>query len=234
MLKGAFAAEKAQRGKSKFMMNDSTLIINRASDEVTPENIEHPAWETTGTALLNRYWSGENAPSERCATARLLWTPIALLVRFDCEQHEPLIINHNPILTQETAGLWEKDVCELFVAPDCDCATTYCEFEVAPTGEWLDYKISQQPDFRETDTAFDSGMQTAAWIRETSFTAVFSVAWTAFSRRAAPVVGERWAGNFFRCVGTGATRGYLAWQPTRTAIPNFHVPQAFGAFEFQP
>ena len=43
-----------------------------------------------------------------------------------------------------------------------------------------------------------------------------------------PNSGTRWRVNFFRCVGSGELRGYLAWHPTFTEEPNFHVPAVFG------
>ncbi len=38
-------------------------------------------------------------------------------------------------------------------------------------------------------------------------------------------------GNLFRCIGVGNER-YLAWQPTGTPEPLFHVPEAFGWIQF--
>ena len=46
-----------------------------------------------------------------------------------------------------------------------------------------------------------------------------------------PQGGDVWRANFFRCIGLGDER-YLAWQPTGTAQPNFHVPEAFGGLSF--
>jgi hypothetical protein len=46
-----------------------------------------------------------------------------------------------------------------------------------------------------------------------------------------PQRGEKWRVNLFRCVGTGNER-YLAWQPTHTPEPNFHVPEVFGWLTF--
>jgi hypothetical protein len=40
-----------------------------------------------------------------------------------------------------------------------------------------------------------------------------------------------WRINLFRCVGVGDDR-YLAWQPTYTAEPSFHVPEVFGWLDF--
>jgi hypothetical protein len=47
-----------------------------------------------------------------------------------------------------------------------------------------------------------------------------------------PKSGDVWLGNLLRCVGRDPDRGYLAWQPTMTEKPNFHVPEKFGEFEF--
>jgi alpha-galactosidase len=57
------------------------------------------------------------------------------------------------------------------------------------------------------------------------------VGWEAFGKK--PKTGDVWLGNLFRCVGTGISRGYLAWQPTLTDQPNFHVPQVFGSLNFK-
>jgi alpha-galactosidase len=41
-----------------------------------------------------------------------------------------------------------------------------------------------------------------------------------------------WRANFYRVEGTKEPRAYLAWQPTHTPQPNFHVPSAFGKLRF--
>jgi alpha-galactosidase len=41
-----------------------------------------------------------------------------------------------------------------------------------------------------------------------------------------------WRANFYRVEGTKDPRAYLAWQPTGTPQPNFHVPSAFGKLRF--
>jgi alpha-galactosidase len=41
-----------------------------------------------------------------------------------------------------------------------------------------------------------------------------------------------WGANFYRIEGKSEPRTYLAWQPTRTEQPNFHVPAAFGTLRF--
>jgi alpha-galactosidase len=45
--------------------------------------------------------------------------------------------------------------------------------------------------------------------------------------------GKIWRTNFYRVEGEAEPRHYLAWQPTRTPQPNFHVPKAFGTLRFE-
>lgn len=189
------------------------------------------AWQTARAVVLTRYWSGEEAPPERHAEARLLWSAEALYVRFVYPQREPFVVSSAPETGRKSIGLWDRDVCELYVAPDANAPERYFEFEAAPTGEWLDLAISWHPDGRETDWEFHSGMQTAARIEADTVTITMRVPFAALGRT--PHAGERWRANLFRCVGAGDTRGYIAWQPTHAPEPNFHVPQKFGSLEFK-
>lgn len=191
---------------------------------------QNAIWDAAEQVSINQYWSQEAAPPERAAAARLLAGDEALFIRFDCEQYEPFVINANPRLNEKTDYLWERDVCELFVAPDQQNRARYFEFEVAPTGEWLDLAIEHVAGQRQTNRDYRSNVRTAAQIQETSFTVVFQIPWAAFAKK--PQNGDYWLGNLFRCVGSGASRGYLAWRPTLTEQPNFHVPEAFGKFSF--
>jgi alpha-galactosidase len=187
-------------------------------------------WKKAKDISIEKYWSGENASNCRHAKAKLLWSSAALYVRFEANQAEPLIISDKPNLKSKTRGLWDRDVCEIFVAPEKAEPRRYFEFEVAPNGEWIDLGIYQKSGKRETDWEFNSGMQSAARIEENKVWLAMKIPWKAFGKT--PKKGDIWLGNLFRCVGEGKTRGYLAWQPTKTETPNFHVPEAFGELEF--
>jgi alpha-galactosidase len=193
-------------------------------------DLSNPNWARAEEVLITKYWSGEIAPAGRHFKACLLWAETALYVRFEANQAEPLVISENPNLRGKTIGLWDRDVCEIFLAPDPVDFCRYFEFEVAPTGEWIDLAVQQLPDRRETDFEFQSGMQTAAKIEEANVWMAFQVEWKALGKT--PKTGDIWKGNILRCVGEGKGRGYLAWQPTETETPNFHVPERFGEFEF--
>ena len=198
--------------------------------DIEAHSLDHPIWQQAEAVGIDRYWSGVNAEVGRHAEARLLWTPGNLLIRFECEQSEPLIINDKPFLTEKTRYLWEKDVCEAFIAPNPQVPEKYMEFEAAPTGEWLDLKIHKIDGKRETDWTYASKMKCGAEILPGRVIIAMEIPWEAFGKR--PEMGEKWRGNLYRCVGSGETRGYLTWQSTLTPKPDFHVPSAFGWFEF--
>ena len=192
--------------------------------------LSNASWKKAKEISIENYWSGEKADVGRHLKAKLLWSNDALYIRFEANQTEPLIVSETPNLENKTIRLWERDVCEIFVAPNPKRSNEYFEFEVAPTGEWLDLKIHQLSGGRETDFQFNSGMQSVAKIEENKVWMAIKVEWKAFGKT--PQANEIWKGNLFRCVGAGKTRGYLAWSPTLTSEPNFHVPEAFSEFQF--
>jgi len=202
-------------------------VIEARRAEVKIDDLNHPAWNKATAVHLSHYWSGEAAPPNSHAEACALWSGTSLSVRFVCRQIESPIVHPAPQTKEKTVGLWDRDVCEIFVAPDASAPENYFEFEAAPTGEWIDLALRMTQTGHETDWQYRSGMSVAARIDEGSMTIAICVPWTAFGMEDAPQVGTCWRANLFRCVGTGNER-YIAWRPTHTAQPNFHVPAAFG------
>ena len=206
------------------------IIARYVTEPIDANQFDHPAWENCEPVKIEHYWSGEAAPSSRHAEARLCWSDEALHIRFVGEQHEPLVVADNPIVDRKTLGLWDRDVCEIFVAPDPEHPERYFEFEAAPTGEWVDLGIVITPAGRETDWDFNSGMTAAARLERDSVKVGIRIPWSrAISK---PQKGDEWRANVFRCVGPETPERYLAWRPTRTAEPNYHVPEAFGTLRF--
>jgi hypothetical protein len=210
-------------------MSDTFEIIHIARDFTVGE-LDDPAWLKAKQVEVATYWSGEKAPKGRHFTARLLWSDRALYIRFEADQDEPLVVSTKPDLTRKTMNLWDRDVCEIFIAPNRSKPNKYFEFEVAPTGEWIDVGIEVLPHKRISDWKYASGMQTAARIEEGKVISAMRIEWAALGK--SPVAGDQWLGNIFRCVGKDPGRGYLAWQPTMTPHPAFHVPSKFGKFVF--
>lgn len=188
------------------------------------------AWNIGKAIAITKYWSGETAPPERHAAVRMHWSETGLYVRFDAVQKEPLIVSNEPQTDVKTIGLWDRDVCEIFVAPDVSQPGKYFEFEVAPTGEWVDLAIETGVEGRTTDLEYSSGFESFAAIENERIIIAMKIGWEAFGKK--PSVNDVWLGNLFRCVGKDPARGYLAWQPTFTGSPNFHVAASFGEFVF--
>lgn len=220
-------------GMWKGLKTEAENVIEARYTErdVAATELDHAEWSRARAVHLTRYWSGQRAPAERHAEARMLWSREALSVRFICQQHEPLVVSQRPQTASKTMGLWDRDVCEIFIAPDARRPEHYFEFEAAPTGEWIDLAIEWRPRARRTDWEFHSGMTNGARIGQGFVTMTIRVPWQALG--GPPKAGERWRANLFRILGAGETRGYLAWQPTRTKKPNFHVPKAFGWIAFK-
>jgi alpha-galactosidase len=202
-------------------MNSENSISVPFGDDAMEHNVE-----------VVSYWNGEIAIPERHFSAALAWNDEGLSVRFAMAVGEPLVVSDDPILSGKTIGLWERDVCEIFIAPDKSEYRKYFEFEIGPTGEWLDLAIDSSSGVRITDWDYKSGMEASAEIEGKRLTMSMHIPWNAFGTK--PKAGDVWLGNIFRCVGAGPDRGYLAWQPTLTELPNFHVPEQFGELIFLP
>lgn len=204
--------------------------IKYIENDFPVEELENENWQIAEAVTINNYWAGEDAPPERHFETKILWSATAIYVRFQANQSEPLIISKKANLETKTHGLWDRDVCEIFLAPNKDEFRKYFEFEIAPNGEWIDLGIHQMPDERETDWDYWSGMQSKSVIEKDKILMAIKIGWEAFGK--IPKAGSVWLGNLFRCIGAGETRGYLAWSPTFTDEPSFHVPEKFGEFEF--
>lgn len=207
------------------------LVTAMKTVDLAVDDLSNAEWQRAVPAQIDHYWSGKRAPSNRSSEARILWSNKALHVRFVCHQGEPLVMSDHPQIARKTMGLWDRDVCEIFIAPDPNVVERYFEFEAAPTGEWLDVAIHWSPQKRDSDWNFTSHMTTAASIEKDRVTIAIRIPWNHWIHE--PQKGERWRVNLFRCVGTDPNRGYLAWQPTKTPQPNFHLPKVFGWLLFK-
>jgi Carbohydrate family 9 binding domain-like len=211
------------------MTQSATILAGYVNTSIDVSEFAHPRWRDADPALITRLWSGQPTPPGSHAEARILWTNDSLLLKFVCKQNQPLVINQDPKLEEKTIGLWDRDVCEVFLAPRSDQPEQYFEFEAAPTGEWVDLAIKLVDGKKQNDFDFHSGMTTAASFSHDQLTIGIRIPWSKFIPR--PEINDEWGINLFRCVGLGNER-YVAWQPTFTGEPNFHVPSRFGKLRF--
>ena len=188
----------------------------------------HPAaeWQNATPIRFFSDWQGKNPDPQRETRVRVLWSSRTLYLRFECLYRE-LYVFEDSEPNGRRDHLWERDVAEVFLQPDPCRERLYTEFEVSPNGMWLDLDI-----FPGGLGDLKSGLRSSVVLDEGTHTwnaelAIPLAALTVnFDARAV------WRVNFYRVEGRQEPRAYLAWQPTHTAQPNFHVPRAFGKLRF--
>lgn len=185
------------------------------------------AWRAAPPIRFQADWQGLNADGERATEVRLLWTPENLYLRFDAK-HRTITVFPDADSSGRRDHLWDRDVCEAFLQPDTCDSRRYKEFEVAPNGFWIDLDIApgEKHDLR-------SGLTCRAEIddRNKRWLAELAVPMKSLTRQFD--ASAQWRANFYRVEGPDEPRFYSAWQPTYSAQPNFHVPNAFGWLLFE-
>jgi len=186
------------------------------------------SWQLAAPLSFNTDWRGENADPERETEVRLLWTPELLFLRFRA-RFRVITVFPEAEPNGRRDQLWDRDVAEVFLQPDPSQLRHYKEFEVSPNGFWIDLDIApgEKDDLK-------SGLQRRVILNEAAKTWVAELAlpMKCLVERFEPEAA--WRVNFFRVEGATEPRFYSAWKPTRTAAPDFHVPEAFGELVFAP
>lgn len=137
--------------------------------------------------------------------------------------------------SQDRLKLWDRDVVEFFLGDDWTNIKRYREFEIAPTGDWVDLAIDLNTE--SYDAKWDSGWQRQGRIDEGKhiWYAAARVPLRSVSEK--PIAaGTKWRANLYRIDGLGEDpqRHFLCWQPTCVVNrdPN-HVPEHFGTLIFE-
>lgn len=190
------------------------------------------AWKPGRAIRYQRSWNGAVAHPEQATTAVTLWNEDYFHILFDC-RFATLNVAPNPDLTTDQP-IYERDCAEFFAATDPDDLQNYKEFEWSPAGEWFDARIHNPNGRIKVEVAWNTGMPVLAGIDREKKRWWVSAA-IPIRHLAVPRAGGRWRANFYRIEGPprqGPKRIHLAWSPTMTDQPNFHVPQRFGWLEF--
>ncbi|MBS1809275.1 MAG: carbohydrate-binding family 9-like protein [Acidobacteria bacterium] len=185
-------------------------------------------WRRAVVHPVHLNWRGEEAPTELQTTARVLWTPTEIIFGYECSYTE-LDMDDAFDVHEERHALWDRDVCEAFIRSPLESDyRIYKEFEVAPTGQWVDLCINRIDVTH--DWQWQSGMKTAAQIDENQWRAAMAIPFSAFGLT--PQIGDRWDANLFRVSRLNGERQFLAYAPTFTEQPSFHVPERFVTLRF--
>jgi len=217
---------RVHEGKgSGFPMDE--IVAKHLTHEIAL-SAEHPAdeWQQAVPISFCADWQGLHADPGLRTQVQALWSAQTLFLRFECRYRE-LHVFEDADPNGRRDGLWERDVAEALLQPDAARERWYKEFEVSPNGMWIDLDI-----FPGGRTDLNSGMRRSVFVDETrlQWTAELAIPMASLSPNVGP--GAIWRANFYRVEGQQEPRHYLAWQPTNTPEPNFHVPSAFGVLRF--
>jgi len=195
-------------------VNGATDIVASLLSHEFRLNAAHPAaeWQDAVPVTFCSDWQGKNPDPARQTQVRVLWSPHTLYLRFDCRYRE-LYLFADAEPNGRRDRLWDRDVAEAFLQDDPTRTRYYKEFEVSPK------------DLR-------SGLQRSVWLNESAhtWTAELAIPMKSLTTHFDPAAV--WRVNFYRVEGVKEPRNYLAWRPTNTPQPNFHVPSAFGRMRF--
>jgi hypothetical protein len=190
-------------------------------------------WAHAASAWIEKDCTQQMGYPELKTEVRGFWTDSDLYLLFISPYHELnlwLPADHS----KDRLKLWDRDVVEFFLGDDWTDIKHYREFEIAPTGDWVDLAIDLN---RESyDATWNSGWQRLGRIDEKNHV------WYAAARVPLKSVteqvvkaGTRWRANLYRIDGLGADpqRHFMCWQPTCVVNrdPN-HVPEHFGTLIF--
>jgi alpha-galactosidase len=214
-----------------------TIDQSKPQEEVVASRVQRPLdasgfpdaqdWRTAASISFCRDWQGKHDDPERTTEVRILWSPETLFLSFECQYREIWVFEDSEPNGRRD-GLWDRDVAEAFLQPDDFGSRHYKEFEVSPNGFWVDLQISNEPR-----RDLKSGLQCSAKIDENVSLWSAQIAIPMRSLTSVFDPAKSWRANFFRAEGKDPKRAYLAWQPTRTPEPQFHVPAAFGILKFE-
>jgi alpha-galactosidase len=209
------------------MAADAEIVAVKIAEEIQLDS-RNPAaaWRLSERVSFCSDWQGKKPDPALNTEVRALWSPSSLYLRFACRYRE-LFVFEDSDPNGRRDHLWDRDVAEAFLQPEPSPERYYKEFEVAPNGMWIDLDIvpSGLADLK-------SGMTRSVHIDEGDYVWVAELKLPIKSLVRDFDPGKVWRANFYRIEGQTEPRQYMAWQPTFTPQPNFHVPEAFGRLRF--
>ena len=196
-------------------------------------NPDSPAWAHAASTWIEKDCSHQIDYPHLKTEVRAFWTDSDLYLLF-ISPYTELNLWLPADNTKDRLKLWDRDVVEFFLGDDWQNIKRYREFEIAPTGDWVDLAIDLNKD--TYDAKWDSGWQRQGRIDDKNhiWYAVARVPLRSVSEK--PVeAGTKWRVNLYRIDGLGAdpVRHFMCWQPTCVINrdPN-HVPEHFGTLVF--
>ena len=216
------------------MPENSLFSFHTTETEATLFDPAHDLWARCDAVAIDRFWNGKSALRERghnwanLTHVRSLWGDEALFFYFE-SWFDSLNVNSDWGTEAPTEHLADKDVVEVFLRPEG--SAHYFELEISPLGQWLDVRVLKPRV--GVDLGWHSNLAVKALLAEGEgiWRAFLGVPYQSMLA-VMPEVGAAWRLNLFRIAAREPGRDYLAWRPTFTEYPDFHVPVAFGHLIF--
>jgi uncharacterized protein (DUF362 family) len=211
------AAAGSERAVMHAMhVEDGALAIDGTADA---------AWSAAPPITFGTDWSG--AKTKASTRVRAAWSKGALYLLWELEGAGIEVDASRPVKT-EREKLYEEDCVEVFFTPDAASPARYYEVEVGPLGHFFDIAIDRSTSAtKKSDTAWSSQPEIATKVDRERHRATIEIALRSPDIVRALGAGKKLPFALYRMEGK-SPRLYLAWSPTKTAKPNFHVPEAFG------
>ena len=198
------------------------------ADKPTLDGRVEAVWSKAKPVRFDTDWAGK--PTGIVTEARFLWAPNALYVLWQLEGTAFFVDTSRPVGV-ERERLYQEDCVELFLGPKESEPKHYFEIESGPFGHYFDLDVDRAK--KTENAAWSSGHRIATSRDPQNHTAVLEVALESRDVTSALVPGAKLPLALYRMEGR-APRKYLAFRPTRTKSPNFHVPEAFGRLVIDP
>src|SRR5215813_6099692 len=122
-------------------------------------------WANSASAWIEKDCTDKLSYPELKTEVRGFWTDTDLYLLF-VSPYKVLNLWQPPDNSKDRLKLWDKDVVEFFLGDDWQNIRHYREFEIAPTGDWIDLAIDL--DHESYDQGWRSGWKTEARIDETA------------------------------------------------------------------
>src|SRR5581483_927180 len=118
-----------------------------------------PIWKNAASAWISKDCTRSLDYPQLKTEVRAFWTAADLYFLFRCP-YGKLNVFLPPQNDRPRNKLWDRDVVEMFLGDDWVNIRHYREFEIAPTGDWIDLAIDL--DHKSYDRSWRSGWQTTA------------------------------------------------------------------------
>ena len=184
-----------------------------------------PQWKNVRGVVTASDRYGKPVPGAE-TEIRSRWTAGNLYFLFS-SRYERMKLAANPKTSEETWGLWDYDVVEVFIGYDFERIGRYKEFEVSPLGEWVDLDVDRERKGREVDWLWNSRFRFHTRVDEAAkmWYCEMQIPWSSIDARPAKA-GNELRLNLYRIEDSEPGRKFIAWRPVHS--PSYHTPKAFG------